>query len=142
MPGNSNTVSVPLSASRRDSGGTPQRSGSRTNPSADNAPQLRDEWTRVKPSDDGQRLEVRPDKDFRPNDSYSISVELQNTIKEANDALFLNQHDEARASEIQLQIQRLQKIFGLIEQNRGNAIAFVFKLIEFFAQIFGLQTIR
>jgi hypothetical protein len=73
--------------------------------------------------------------------SYAQLRDLQETVRQVNQALQLAK-DEADVTELQLQLQRYQKVINLIEQNRGNALSFVFKLINFFAEIFGLQTIR
>jgi hypothetical protein len=73
--------------------------------------------------------------------SYAQLRDLQETVRQVNQALQLAR-DEADVTELQLQLQRYQKVINLIEQNRGNALSFVFKLINFFAEIFGLQTIR
>jgi|GEM_PF-3957680 len=95
--------------------------------------------TRVKIGADGRPVVV--DSGVKLDGSYALLRDQQDTVKQINQALGLAK-DEADITELQLQLQRYQKVINLIEQNRGNAISFTFKLINFFAEIFGLQTIR
>jgi hypothetical protein len=95
--------------------------------------------TRVHIGPDGKPVVV--DSGAKLDGSYAQLRDLQDTVAQVNQALQLAKN-EADITELQLQLQRYQKVINLIEQNRGNAISFTFKLINFFAEIFGLQTIR
>jgi hypothetical protein len=92
--------------------------------------------------DSSGRPVIKSPEGFRAGDSFALMQEVQNQIQVANDTMFANKDSEVNITFVQQQIQRLQKVFGLLQQNIGNAISFNFKVINFFAEAFGLQTIR
>jgi len=90
---------------------------------------------RVHVEGDGSiRLAVSQSADL--SSTYGTMVELDNMIEQGNIALMQNKDSEARISQIQIQLQRLQKILGIIEQNIAGKLQFGFGLIKMYDQIF------
>jgi hypothetical protein len=92
--------------------------------------------------DDKGELIIKNDG-FSASDTFGMLQEVQNRIEAGNAALLENADNEARTAIIQRQVLSLQKVFGLIQQNMGNALAFIFKVINFFTRdVFGLGVIQ